>query len=109
MPKNPTGAKRPADVTRNAVLVMKLATGECEETSPDPKAVKRGKAGGPKGGVLSAVKLFYLGRCSIHGRGKLIADRIGRTAHRVSVQMGISSRGVRLRMAEQLSDHPRPK
>lgn len=27
VPKTPTGAKRPADVTKNAVLVMKIATG----------------------------------------------------------------------------------
>ena len=28
MPKGPQGQKRPADVTQNAVMVMKIATGE---------------------------------------------------------------------------------
>lgn len=46
MPKTPTGAKRPADVTRNAVLVMKLATGECEEKSPPKGSQASGKRGG---------------------------------------------------------------
>jgi hypothetical protein len=32
MPKTPTGAKRPADVIGNAVHVMRIATGEIEET-----------------------------------------------------------------------------
>jgi len=31
MPKGPQGQKRPADVTQNAVLVMKIATGEAME------------------------------------------------------------------------------
>jgi len=44
MPKTPTGAKRPADVTRNAVLVMKLATGECDETVGKPARAKGAKA-----------------------------------------------------------------
>ena len=32
MPKGPKGQKRPADVISNAVTVMKIATGEIEET-----------------------------------------------------------------------------
>ena len=31
MPKGPKGEKRPADVVRNAVHVMRVATGEIEE------------------------------------------------------------------------------
>jgi hypothetical protein len=47
MPKTPTGAKRPADVTRNAVLVMRIATGEIEEKpSKAPGRKASGKAGG---------------------------------------------------------------
>ena len=46
MPKTPTGAKRPADVTQNAVLVMRLATGECEEKAPKAAQAKGGKKGG---------------------------------------------------------------
>lgn len=47
MPRSPKGGKRPADVTSNAVLVMRLATGEAKEDSlkvPGRKA--SGKAGG---------------------------------------------------------------
>ena len=32
MPRGPKGEKRPADVIGNAVRVMKIATGEAEET-----------------------------------------------------------------------------
>lgn len=51
MPTGPKGEKRPADVTSNAVHVMRLATGEIEEgASPDdgkdPAAVAMGKKGG---------------------------------------------------------------
>ncbi len=51
MPTGPKGEKRPADVTSNAVHVMRIATGEVEEgASPedgkDPAAVAMGKKGG---------------------------------------------------------------
>ena len=34
MPTGPKGEKRPADVTSNAVHVMRIATGEIEEGAP---------------------------------------------------------------------------
>ena len=51
MPTEPKGEKRPADVTSNAVHVMRIATGEIEEGAPaddgkDPAAVSMGKRGG---------------------------------------------------------------
>ena len=51
MPKGPRGERRPADVIGAAVRVMKIATGEEEETLPpddgkDPAAVSMGKRGG---------------------------------------------------------------
>jgi hypothetical protein len=51
MPKTPKGHKRPADVISNAVQVMRLATGEAEESSPLPDrrnaaAVELGRKGG---------------------------------------------------------------
>ena len=51
MPTGPKGEKRPADVTSNAVHVMRIATGEIEEGAPpddgkDPAAVSMGKRGG---------------------------------------------------------------
>jgi len=36
MPRGPKGEKRPADVIGNAVHVMRVATGEIEETKRDP-------------------------------------------------------------------------
>jgi hypothetical protein len=48
MPKGPQGQKRPADVIGNAVMVMKIATGECEEKTTKAGRVKGGKAGGKK-------------------------------------------------------------
>ena len=51
MPKGPQGQKRPADVIGNAVMVMKIATGEIEEDTgqsdgKDPAAKALGKKGG---------------------------------------------------------------
>ena len=47
MPKGPNGEKRPADVVGCAVTVMRIATGEEEETGyKQPGKRKGGKAGG---------------------------------------------------------------
>lgn len=51
MPKGPKGQKRPADVIKNAVHVMRIATGEEDETAPpddgkDPAAKSLGAKGG---------------------------------------------------------------
>lgn len=54
MPRGPKGEKRPADVIGNAVHVMRIATGEIEETKG--KAPKRA-AGGLKGGKARAAAL----------------------------------------------------
>jgi hypothetical protein len=59
MPKGPQGQKRPADVVANAVKVMRIATGEEEET-PDtrnPAAVALSKLGASKGGQARAAAL----------------------------------------------------
>jgi hypothetical protein len=62
MPKGPQGQKRKADVIGNAVLVMKIATGEVEE----PKTVKAGsRKGGLKGGTARATKLTPTRRTEI--------------------------------------------
>lgn len=45
MPRGPKGEKRPADVIGNAVHVMRIATGEIEDSpSPAPKRAKGGEA-----------------------------------------------------------------
>ncbi len=51
MPKGPQGQKRPADVVGAAVHIMRIATGEIDETAPvedgkDPAAKALGKKGG---------------------------------------------------------------
>jgi hypothetical protein len=50
MPRGPKGEKRPADVIGNAIHVMKIATGEIEETLTDDgknaAAVALGRMGG---------------------------------------------------------------
>jgi hypothetical protein len=70
MPKGPRGEKRPADVIGNAVMVMKIATGEIEETAPaddgkDPAA----KALGSRGGKARAEKLSKKQRSEIARKG----------------------------------------
>lgn len=47
MPKGPKGGKRPADVIGAAIKVMKIATGEIEETKTEKFGrTKSGKSGG---------------------------------------------------------------
>jgi hypothetical protein len=45
MPRGPKGEKRPADVIGNAVHVMRIATGEMEESKPRSGRVRSGQAG----------------------------------------------------------------
>jgi hypothetical protein len=45
MPRGPKGERRPADVIGNAVHVMRIATGDIEET-PSSGRVRSGRAGG---------------------------------------------------------------
>ena len=54
MPKTPKGHKRPADVVSNAVHVMKIATGEIEETLTEDGKSKAAVELGRKGGVARA-------------------------------------------------------
>lgn len=63
MPKKP---KRPRDVVSNAVHVMRIATGEIEETlRDDSRAVAAGRLGGLKGGKARAEKLSKTKRAAI--------------------------------------------
>lgn len=56
MPKGPRGERRPADVIGNAVHIMRIATGEVEDTVRDP-AKEHMRAGGLKGGKARAKAL----------------------------------------------------
>ena len=56
MPKGPQGQKRPADVIGNAVHVMRIATGQEQETGQDPKK-ELSRKGGLKGGKARAKAL----------------------------------------------------
>ena len=56
MPRGPKGEKRPADVIGNAVHVMRIATGEIEDTKPDP-GKDYARKGGLKGGKARAKAL----------------------------------------------------
>ena len=48
MPKGPKGEKRPADVIGNAVKVMRIATGEEIDITPNKGQSKGGKKGAKK-------------------------------------------------------------
>ena len=69
MPKGPKGEKRKADVIGNAVHVMRIATGQVEETTghegKDAVAVARGKRGGARGGPARAANLSPAQRAEI--------------------------------------------
>jgi hypothetical protein len=56
MPRGPKGEKRPADVIGNAVHVMRIATGEAEESLPEP-GKEYARKGGLKGGKARAKSL----------------------------------------------------
>jgi hypothetical protein len=64
MPKGPQGQKRKADVIGNAVLVMKIATGEEPETGR-ASATEASRKGGLKGGKARADALTPLQRATI--------------------------------------------
>lgn len=51
MPRGPKGEKHLADVVGNAVLVMKIATGEVRDpvSESDPAKTERARKGGLKG------------------------------------------------------------
>jgi len=58
MPKGPKGQKRPADVIKNAVHVMRIATGEIEEhDTRNQAALALSKLGASKGGKARAARL----------------------------------------------------
>jgi hypothetical protein len=67
MPRGPKGEKRPADVIGNAVHVMRIATGDAEESieQKNPHAVALGKLGGKKGGEARAKKMTKAKRKAI--------------------------------------------
>jgi hypothetical protein len=62
MPKGPKGEKRPADVIGNAVHVMKIATGEVEETTTTKSAAAEL---GSRGGKARADKMTAKRRAEI--------------------------------------------
>ena len=67
MPTGPKGEKRPADVIGNAVKVMRIATGEEEDTGRDP-AKELHRKGGLKGGDARAKSLSSEKRREIASR-----------------------------------------
>lgn len=53
MPKGPSGQKRPADAISRAVQIMRIATGEEQESGPTP-GTEANRKGGLKGGKARA-------------------------------------------------------
>ena len=75
MPKGLKGQKRPADVISNAVRVMRIATGEIEESlTEDGKskaAVELGRKGGQaRAKMLSATKRSLIAKTAAKTRWK---------------------------------------
>ncbi len=76
MPKGPRGQKRPADVIGNAVHVMRIATGEIDDTVPADGKDPAAKALGKKGGAARAASMTPERRAEI--AKKAAAKRWGR-------------------------------
>ena len=68
MPRGPKGEKRPADVIGNAVHVMRIATGEIED-SPS-KAPKRAKGGKARAVALTPAQRSEIARAASAARWK---------------------------------------
>lgn len=74
MPRTPKGHKRPADVIGNAVHVMRIATGEIEESGQmddrkNKAAVELGRLGGlARAKALSAKKRQTIARNAARAR-----------------------------------------
>jgi hypothetical protein len=65
MPTGPKGEKRKADVIGNAVNIMRIATGEVEDASPDDGKDKAAQAMGRKGGAARAASMTAEQRAEI--------------------------------------------
>ena len=65
MPRTPKGHKRPADVVSNAVHVMRIATGEIDETLTDDGRNKAAVALGRMGGLARAKSITKADRVKI--------------------------------------------
>jgi hypothetical protein len=71
MPKGPKGEKRPADMIGNAVLVMRIATGQLEEKTAHPGHSKGGKKGARgRAKVLSPQQRSEIARAAASARWK---------------------------------------
>lgn len=68
MAKGPKGEKRPADVIRNAVKVMKIATGEEDEKTQSDRKSVHAVSLGKKGGKARAAALTPKQRSEIAKR-----------------------------------------
>ncbi len=68
MPRGPKGEKRPADVIGNAVHVMRIATGEIEDTPS--KAPMRAKGGKARARSLTAEQRAEIARTAASARWK---------------------------------------
>jgi hypothetical protein len=69
MPKGPKGQKRPADVISNAVHVMRIATGEIDETLTEDGKSKAAVELGRKGGLARAKSISKKRRIEIARSG----------------------------------------
>lgn len=71
MPKGPQGQKRPADVIGNAVQVMRIATGQENETAVPSSAAALGKKGGAaRAEKLTAERRSEIARAAAQARYK---------------------------------------
>jgi hypothetical protein len=79
MPKGPRGEKRPADVISRAVQIMRIATGEEEDTAdqtPASAAAQLGKLGGAaRARNLTADKRQEIARNAAKKRWKRAVDK----------------------------------
>ena len=56
MPKGPSGQKRPADVTQNAVMVMRIATGQAADTAKTKTVAEESGSKGVKPARRNSVR-----------------------------------------------------
>lgn len=70
MPRGPQGQKRPADAVANAVMVARIATGECEDEGYDPDYRPRSAGGLARAEKLSLDERQQIAKAAAEARWK---------------------------------------
>ena len=104
MPKGPNGQKRPADAIGAAIMVGRIATGEIEDTSNEPKGSAGGKA---RAKALTPSKRAEIARLGARQRWQAKGNDMKQTANKESEAATCGRKAVRMYPSNQLKQQVR--